>query len=239
MRRTISWGLAVLALALLTAGACDRGQKRSDETEDTPAESNGGDEESNAGETSGLLESEGEDCSRDPDCSGYLRCLEGTCTIPPAVEGRHDADTPVVTLSPPDDAATADGGDGSEDAEEAESVEFYVELAKTAAERRRGLMYRERLADGWGMLFVYPRDAPRSFWMKNTYIPLDMVFIDTRGNVVSIIESAEPQTLTARRSEGPARFVLELNAGVAAESGIAPGWQMSVDNIPDAYSPER
>lgn len=211
-------GILAFAVALCVATGCDRGQTRSDDTRTQRTD------ESQPSED--LLASKGEDCSRDPDCSGYLRCLDGTCRIPPAVEGRRDEQTPVVTLSPPAEA-------------NAEPVDFYVELATNADQRRRGLMFRENMADGWGMLFVYPDEAQRSFWMKNTYIPLDMVFLDGAGRVVNVVTSAEPQTLTARRSADPARFVLEVNAGTASDAGIGPGWTMSVEHVPEAHSPER
>jgi len=208
----------LMGIALLAVG-CDRGQTRSDDTR--------GGEVETSNDSGDLLESKGDSCWRDPDCSGYLRCLEETCRIPPAVEGRADEETPVVTLSSPDDESGA------------EPAEYDVELATTAAERRRGLMFRPKLAAGWGMLFVYPREAPRSFWMKQTYIGLDMVFMDGEGRVLNVIESAEPRTLEPRRSEGAARFVLEISAGAAADAGIEPGWRMSTENVPDAHTPDR
>ena len=98
-----------------------------------------------------------------------------------------------------------------------ESVNVSVEIADTDSERREGLMYRRNLEIDKGMLFVFPDEAPRSFWMKNTYIPLDIVFIDSEGRVLNV-EEAYPQPnssddeLDRYRSEGDAKYVLELNS---------------------------
>lgn len=108
-------------------------------------------------------------------------------------------------------------------------VDVRVELAQTDAERVRGLMYRTELAADAGMLFVFPFDAEHSFWMKNTYIPLDMIFIGSDLRVVGVVADAEPLTTTSRTCGLPSRYVLEINAGLAARHGITPGtavrWQ--------------
>ena len=100
------------------------------------------------------------------------------------------------------------------------SLVINVEFAKTEAERRHGLMYRDTLAPRTGMLFIFGAEAIRSFWMKNTLIALDMVFFDGKGNFVSAQHNVPPLTLVARRSAAPAQFVLELNAGEVAALGI-------------------
>jgi hypothetical protein len=104
-------------------------------------------------------------------------------------------------------------------------VAFEVEIADEPGEQTRGLMFRPRLPEDEGMLFVY--DAPReaSFWMKNTMIPLDMIFIDDAGRVVNIAARTVPYSLEPRRSEGPVRAVLEINGGLAEALGIVPGAQ--------------
>jgi hypothetical protein len=100
---------------------------------------------------------------------------------------------------------------------------FRAEVADTTAERSRGLMYREELAADAGMLFLF--DPPRrvSFWMKNTYISLDMLFIDADGRVVHIAERTEPETLDPHGPDRPVRAVLEINGGLAERLGIRPG----------------
>ncbi|WP_374445587.1 DUF192 domain-containing protein [Stella sp.] len=100
---------------------------------------------------------------------------------------------------------------------------FTVELALTDRQQMQGLMYRRSLAPDRGMLFVYERDQPIAMWMKNTYIPLDMLFLEADGRIINIIADVPPQTLDSRPSEGPARAALELPAGTAARLGIRPG----------------
>ena len=101
-------------------------------------------------------------------------------------------------------------------------VTLTVQLAKSDAQRRYGLMFTPDLPDWHGMLFIFDTDAVRRFWMKNTQIPLDMLFFDSAGHLVSLIRSAEPFSLTPRASTGPARYVLEINGGVAAKMGVQP-----------------
>lgn len=166
----------------------------------------------------------GGDCDKPQDCKGHLLCTDGSCQVPPGVEGEHDADTPRVRF------VDADGH---------EVASFYIELAVTDAEQRKGLMFRRQMHPDWGMLFVYPDQAERSFWMENTFISLDMVFIDGAGRIVNIIEEAEPLTRTQRRSRQPARYVLELIGGRAAEVGLQKGHQMYLDGVDEAHLPTR
>lgn len=101
---------------------------------------------------------------------------------------------------------------------------FNVELALTPEQRGQGLMYRREMANDAGMLFDFgPRYGRSSMWMKNTYIPLDMLFITSDGEVESIAERTTPHSLEAVSSRGPVRYVLELNGGTAARLGIRPG----------------
>ena len=102
------------------------------------------------------------------------------------------------------------------------SVPLSVKLAKTEAQRRHGLMFTSHLSDWSGMLFTFETDAVRRFWMKNTQIPLDILFFDSSGSLVSLIRSAKPFSLALRESKGPARYVLEINGGLAAKMGIQP-----------------
>lgn len=97
---------------------------------------------------------------------------------------------------------------------------FDVYLALTPGQQRRGLMHVRRLPRFTGMLFVYRGDEVRSMWMKNTFIPLDILFIRSDGTVSSIEAMNEPLTLSSIASTEPVRYVLELNGGFAGELGI-------------------
>lgn len=101
--------------------------------------------------------------------------------------------------------------------------EFRIELALTPAQQSQGLMGRTSMDADAGMLFVFPDEAERSFWMKNTLIPLDMIFIRKDGSIIKVHDSAKPQDLTSVKSEGPAFAVLELNGGEAKKRGIVAG----------------
>ena len=106
-----------------------------------------------------------------------------------------------------------------------------VELAMKGNERERGLMYRESLDDDEGMLFLFEKQQPLSFWMKNTYIPLDMFFIDEHLAIAGIVENAEPLTTSSRRVEKPSRYVLELKGGAARKLGIQSGTTVSFEGV--------
>jgi uncharacterized protein len=103
------------------------------------------------------------------------------------------------------------------------TLSFEVELAITPEQRRQGLMFRERLDPDQGMLFDFGRTAPVTMWMRNTFIPLDMLFIDTRGVVVRIAENTEPRSRRHIESGQPVLAVLEVIGGTAARLGLAAG----------------
>ncbi|WP_413203809.1 DUF192 domain-containing protein [Rhodospirillum sp. A1_3_36] len=94
-------------------------------------------------------------------------------------------------------------------------VPFVVEIASDAQQRSLGLMYRKELAADAGMLFLWPNSGERTMWMKNTYIPLDMLFVDGDGYVVKVVANTKPHDLTHISSGFPAKGVLEINAGTA------------------------
>ena len=100
---------------------------------------------------------------------------------------------------------------------------FAVEIADNEAEREKGLMFRKELPEGRGMLFDFHRDQEVSFWMRNTYIPLDMIFIRGDGQIQRIAENTEPLSERLIPSGGPVRAVLEVIGGTARKLGIAPG----------------
>jgi uncharacterized membrane protein (UPF0127 family) len=100
---------------------------------------------------------------------------------------------------------------------------FQVEIAATPAEQKRGLMFRPSLAPDRGMLFTYAKPQPAAFWMKNTLIPLDILYIAPNGRVLSIARNARPHDETPIASGGMVLGVLEIAGGRAAQLGILPG----------------
>tara|TARA_B100001109_G_scaffold192201_1_gene158798 strand:- start:243 stop:662 length:420 start_codon:yes stop_codon:yes gene_type:complete len=100
---------------------------------------------------------------------------------------------------------------------------FVVWLAETRNQQTRGLMYVKSLPKNTGMLFIYPNSNIRAMWMKNTFISLDMIFIDENGIVSSIEKNTEPQSLKTIRSEKPIKYVLELAGGKADQIKLIEG----------------
>ncbi|MDX1555797.1 MAG: DUF192 domain-containing protein [Xanthomonadales bacterium] len=103
---------------------------------------------------------------------------------------------------------------------------FTVEIAETSDKQQLGLMFRDSMPEDHGMLFIFPTEAMRSFWMKNTRIPLDIFYFDADFRLVSVVKGARPcrtQQCPAYPSKGPAKYVLELNAGLAEQLGTEPG----------------
>jgi hypothetical protein len=95
-------------------------------------------------------------------------------------------------------------------------------VAHSVKEKARGLMYVRDMPEQSGMLFVYTESGQRSMWMKNTYIPLDIIFIKNSETISSIARDAEPLSLKSIRSTEPVNYVLEINAGMAKKMGIVP-----------------
>lgn len=163
--------------------------------------------------------------------------------------GSANASTPESASQASSSEGQADGkpaGEGDSAATDVDAVEHArvvlmptgqdeqsvrVEVARTAAEQRRGLMFREHLDADAGMLFVYDRPQRLTFWMRNTYIPLDMIFIEGDLTVLGVVENAEPQTDTSRSVPGLSQYVLEVNAGFAREHGIGAGTRVRFEGI--------
>jgi uncharacterized protein len=111
------------------------------------------------------------------------------------------------------------------------SVRVTVEVVSTPPRIRRGLMFRSHLGADHGMLFLMGRVADHSFWMKNTLIPLDMIFITQDMTVAGVVANAEPQTLKSRTVGKPSLYVLEVNGGWAARHGVTAGTRVAFENV--------
>lgn len=170
-----------------------------------------------------------------PAIPGTAATTEATATADaPAAAGTSDGSAPSSAVPAAADAApSADAPDGAAaDALPADALvavtasgehRFTVEIADDPIERMRGLMFREEMARDAGMLFIFSREDEREFWMRNTILPLDIVYADADGVVVSIARDTTPYSLDPIPSNGPAQFAFEVNAGVADEIGLAPG----------------
>ena len=131
--------------------------------------------------------------------------------LPGAAAGAACSETQVEIRDPGSDAARA---------------RFTVEIADEWPEIQRGLMHRESMPKSAGMLFVYDRPQPVAFWMRNTLIPLDMVFLDEDGVVQKVHANAVPLDETSIPGGDAIQFVLEINGGLAGMLGIEPGAEM-------------
>lgn len=122
---------------------------------------------------------------------------------------------PTVILSPPGRAP----------------AKVRVEIARTPEQRERGLMYRERLDADAGMIFLFDHDDDQTFWMKNTPLPLDMIFITKDLVVAGVVENTVPFSTQSRSCGKQSRFVLEVNAGFAARQGVAAGTRVEFAGV--------
>jgi uncharacterized protein len=112
---------------------------------------------------------------------------------------------------------------------------YRLELALTPEDQAQGLMYRESLAPNTGMLFVFPTSEPHHFWMKNTMIPLDMIWMDESGNVIFVSANTPPcraDPCATYGPDGPARQVLEIAGGMAAKERITVGSALKLQDLP-------
>ncbi|HLD71612.1 MAG TPA: DUF192 domain-containing protein [Candidatus Peribacteraceae bacterium] len=108
------------------------------------------------------------------------------------------------------------------------AIGFFVEFARTDAEHQRGLMGRTELARNAGMIFVFDDEKNRAFWMKNTVLPLDIIYFDQDGKYVSstTMQPCTKDPCPSYVSEGTAQYALEVNAGIVQKSGIGQGWRL-------------
>lgn len=119
--------------------------------------------------------------------------------------------------------ARADESELAIETKQGQRHDFEIELALTPEEQRKGLMFRTELGPEEGMLFFYPDCEPASFWMKNTLIPLDMIFIEEDGRIARISRMARPETLDTHDSGVPVNGVLEVQGGLTQRLGIGEG----------------
>jgi len=108
---------------------------------------------------------------------------------------------------------------------------FTLEVADTDETRETGLMNRESMAEDHGMIFVYDEDEPLNFWMKNTLIGLDIIYVNSKGKVVSIDRMKPRDTITRHDSAAPARYAIELNEGMAAKAGVKAGDVLEIPRL--------
>ncbi len=114
-------------------------------------------------------------------------------------------------------------------------IPLSVEIAASEPARTQGMMFRKHLEENAGMLFVFPDMAERHFWMKNTYISLDMLFIDDQGRILGVVESARPGTTTTQTIGQKSKYVLEVNGGWTTRHGVQSGdvvvFNVSIANV--------
>lgn len=115
-------------------------------------------------------------------------------------------------------------------------ISVQIEVARSEEERRRGLMFRKHLDENAGMLFLFERTQPLTFWMHNTYVPLDMIFIESSMRVLGVVENAEPLTDTGRSVPGDSQYVLEVNAGFSRRHGLVQGTAVRFQGVTPSSS---
>jgi uncharacterized protein len=113
-------------------------------------------------------------------------------------------------------------------------VTFQVEVAATPNARELGLQYRRELTEDRGMLFIFPEQRENAFWMKNTPIPLDMLFIDQQRKIVGIVYDAVPFSLDSRSVPAASQYVLEINGGLSRRYGLTIGDVVRFENVPES-----
>ncbi|HSN26778.1 MAG TPA: DUF192 domain-containing protein [Kofleriaceae bacterium] len=137
-----------------------------------------------------------------------------TTPVAPAAAAPKPANQPKVSIDTPRGPVTVD-----------------VEVVSTAAKIEKGLMYRQYLAPDAGMLFLMGKEKAWTFWMHNTLIPLDMIFITKDMTVAGVVHDAEPKTDTLRQVETPSLYVLEVNGGYTASHGVIDGAKVRFENV--------
>lgn len=166
---------------------------------------------------------------------GVLALLGG-CLGGPAIGDVFDRESPRTPIEPEENVTGTFVIDGAED------VTVTLEVADSREERSRGLMFRESLPTNHGMVFVYDEAAPRNFWMKNTPLPLDIIFVAPNGTVLNV-GHASPQPnasedqLERYHSDGDAMYVVELERGFANRTGVGPGTELAFNGSRPTVEP--
>jgi hypothetical protein len=153
-------------------------------------------------------------------CSSGAKHDDGA-TVPPQSQARDAVPVSPTTPMPKVYLSTPQG-----------EVAVTVEVVATAAKIERGLMFREHLPPDDGMLFFMNEDRIWPFWMRNTLIPLDMIFIAKDLTIAGIVQNAEPRTESLRRVEAPSLYVLEVNGGYCAAHKVAAGTKVRFEGVP-------
>lgn len=148
--------------------------------------------------------------------AGYILLKPST----PAASGTLPVAVPVSVPPQKRGEVTFTGSDGTLRAR------VHVEIVDDESSRELGLMYRRSLGADYGMLFVFDSAAVQTFWMKNTLLPLDMIFVDAGGRIVTVHQNTKPSSLQTYASSEPALTVVEVNAGFARSRGIRKGDRM-------------
>ena len=163
-----------------------------------------------------------------PGSSGKAPQANAACVVPMAEEPARRA--PNALHCPADPDGPPESARGYVEFTDAPgSPRLEVELARTEPEKERGLMYRTKLPEAQGMLFVWNNEEPRTFWMHNTCIPLDMMFIARDGTITGILEQVPTLNDAPRGVPCPAAYVLEVNAGWSRAHGVKPGTKVHVE----------
>jgi uncharacterized protein len=153
-------------------------------------------------------------------CSSGTKHDEGA-TVPPPSQVHDSATASPTTKMPKVYLSTPKG-----------EITVSVEVVSTPAKIERGLMFREHLPPDQGMLFVMKDERSWPFWMRNTLIPLDMIFIAKNMTIAGIVENAEPRTETLREVDAPSLYVLEVNGGYCAVNKVTTGANVRFEGVP-------
>jgi uncharacterized membrane protein (UPF0127 family) len=168
--------------------------------------------------------------------------VQGTTSAPATDEASVGTTTPEDTTTLPATTDVEQNVTATFVVEDGENVTVTLRVADESDERTRGLMYRQSLANRSGMVFVYDDKNPRTFWMKNTYVDLDVIFVAANGTVLNVEHAqAQPHANNSEvdrySSEGDAKYVVELPRGFANETGVESGTQLVFDGpVPEAGS---